>query len=181
MNKSLIFNPYFSLKYHFSVILCNIFPHLVFLCFGVYKTGQKHIFLVMLFVLLVISAHKNIRHNLADYQNVSLNQSSLIFFLISLPIFIWIFLITGSGKILGVLFPIVFIKCFLWIRFLLYKRTIFSILDNRIQYKQDFIMLSQKSICYKDIKEVKLHDCVARSGIMLNVHVQQKPSPSATC
>jgi len=25
------------------------------------------------------------------------------------------------------------------------------------------------------------NDCVARSGIMLNVHVQQKPSPSATC
>ena len=45
----------------------------------------------------------------------------------------------------------------LFVRFIQYKSTTFSILDNAVQYKFNFFMLSQKRLRYKDIKEITLH------------------------
>lgn len=49
------------------------------------------------------------------------------------------------------------VSILLFVRFIQYKSTTFSILDNAVQYKLDFIMLSQKRLRYKDIKEITLH------------------------
>lgn len=46
---------------------------------------------------------------------------------------------------------------FLTFKFVIYAKTMFSITDSTVQYKRDFITLSQKSLSYRDIKEITLH------------------------
>lgn len=57
----------------------------------------------------------------------------------------------------GLLLPYLIVLIFLLIKFLIYQSTTFYITELFVQYKRDFITLSQKILSYRDVKEITLH------------------------
>jgi uncharacterized membrane protein YdbT with pleckstrin-like domain len=57
----------------------------------------------------------------------------------------------------GLLLPYLVVTIFLLIKFFIYQSTTFYITDLFVQYKRDFITLSQKILRYRDVKEITLH------------------------